>query len=93
MTDWRGNFIQSGDTISIVATRDDEGRFGWCVLETVEVLELHGTPCYAVKVTPRAYLYIDIHTLNLLLSPNDIICIKGKSDNEVEYYLKYFEVT
>lgn len=90
MTDWRGNFIQSGDTISIVATRDDEGRFGWCVLETAEVIELCGVPCYAMKISPRAYLYIDIHSINLFLNDTDIICIKGKSDSEQEYYLDYF---
>lgn len=93
MTDHKGNPIQIGDTISIVATRDDAGRLGWAQLETAEVIELCGVPCYAMKISPRAYLYIDIHSINLFLTDTDIICIKGKSDSEQEYYLDYFRVT
>ena len=93
MTDHKGNPIQIGDTISIVATRDDAGRLGWAQLETAEVIELCGVPCYAMKISPRAYLCIDIHSINLFLTDTDIICIKGKSDSEQEYYQEYFRVT
>lgn len=91
MTDWRGSFIQSGDTISIVATRDDEGGFGWCVLETVEVVQDDPELFVALPVSASKK---NIHHIDTILKDltDCIICIKGKSDDEVAYYEEYFRV-
>lgn len=93
MTDWKGNEISIGDTLHIVATRDDDGKYAWHVLETISVSECSGTPCYAMRISPTSFLVLDIYAINLHLHETDIICIEGKSDSEIEYYLKYFEVT
>ena len=91
MTDWKGNIITSGDTISIVATKDDFGRHGWCELESLDVKEVFGIPCMELVAIGNVKLYLDLLIINLWLGQDQIICIKGKSDNEQEYYLKYFE--
>jgi hypothetical protein len=41
-------------------------------------------------INPNDSLMYHLETI-MQKSPDAIVCIEGKSDNEIEYYLKYFE--
>lgn len=93
MTDHKGNPIQIGDTISIVATRDDAGRLGWFVMEQVKVIEHVPELFVEVQISNEQVCAHHIDTILKHMDDTDIICIKGKSDSEQEYYQEYFRVT
>lgn len=52
----------------------------------MEVVSLDGKLYYKSNNT-----YVDISMLNFFKQDSDIICIKGISDNEQEYFLEHFK--
>ena len=81
--------FSSNEPPQVLSTHKEESKYQWVVLSSYLITKHRG----------RLYLTFDdngitsnygIETLSFFLSDSDIICIKGKSDNETEYYQHYF---
>ena len=92
MTDHAGNIIQTGDTLILICTRNESGGLGWEVMERLAVVASYPEIFVAMMITPE---FVAVHHIDFLMkhmTEDCILCIEGKSDNETDYYLKYFEV-
>lgn len=107
LTDWKGNIINSGDTIVLVRTKPMFGA-GFMLLPTGEYVQITEEPPEHIwqviaehKVT-GAYPNLITQTeeqgfkftttlKNFLMLADGVICIKGLSDNEQDYYTEYFK--
>ena len=90
MTDHAGNLIKSGDIIVLVETRNEHGGYGWEIMSRMRVIQHHPEVFVECMVNQNYAILFHLETI-LQKSPDAIVCIEGKSDNEIEYYLKYFE--
>jgi len=91
MTDHTGNYIQLGDTLVLVDTKHECGKFTWIVMARLKVTHDFPEIFVELQVSPSHTMTYHIDTVMKRMSPEHILCIEGKSDNEIDYYLKYFE--
>lgn len=63
-------------------------EYCWEILGEYPVTELNGTLYYQVLMDGQKWNF----QLPWIGQQSDIMCIKGKSDSEEQYYLQYFKV-
>lgn len=84
------------DTINVVGTNDTPAKdYDWEVVGEREVVSLDGRMYFQHTGTDGIVYRIDTSIGDFMADPvlagTEILCIKGVSDNETEYYLNYFK--
>ena len=81
--------LGSNEPPTVLSTYKEDARYRWLILNTYETTS-HNGRLYVTFVDDGITCNYGIETIDFFKDDHTIICIKGKSDNEKEYYEYYF---
>jgi hypothetical protein len=81
--------LGSNEPPTVLSTYKEDARYRWLVLNTYKIKNIRGR-LYVTFNDDGITCNYGITTLDFFKGDHAIICIKGKSDNETEYYQHYF---
>lgn len=79
----------SNEPPTVLSTYKEDANYRWLILSTYEIINHNGKLYYSWSNEDYTYNF-DLNSIELMKEENVVICIKGKSDNEKEYYEYYF---
>lgn len=102
ITDWKGNEIKEGDSILLVSTKSssilvttEPPKDIWVIELEYTIISDCGRLLAAYGIRWNGFQRIFLEPLDSLspenLKEGVILCIKGASDNEQDYYTEYFK--